>query len=397
MRIGFDAKQAFYNTTGLGSYSRTLLNSLVRHFPENEHHLYTPGRPQQRMFIFPPQGSSFQISEPTKALHKAFPSLWRSIGLTSILKSDQLDLYHGLSSQLPIGIEKAGIKSLVTIHDLIYLTHPQFHSAVDVRIYKKKAAHSIRVADRVIAISEQTRSDILEIFQPDPAKVAVAYQACAPAFFVTASEQERQAVRKKHQLPGRYCLCVGRMNERKNQLSLLKSLALMDPAKRPHLVMTGGGREYWKKVRGDFIQQTSLGAWVHLPRNIPDDDLPAIYQQADAFIFPSLIEGFGIPILEALASGVPVITSNTGTWGREAGGPGTICVAPDDPRAIAEALLAVLAEIDLRKSMIKAGREHAAKFKEDDLAENMMRIYRELYDETPLRVSTNSPSVPHSR
>jgi glycosyltransferase involved in cell wall biosynthesis len=350
----------------------------VRRFPENEHHLYTPGRPKQKRFVSPPPGSSVHICEPRKALHKTFPSVWRSIGLTSALKNDQLDLYHGLSGQLPIGIEKVDAKSLVTIHDLIYLTHPQFHSAVDVRIYKKMAAHSIRVADRVIAISEQPRSDVLEIFQPDPAKVVVAYQACATAFFVSASEQERSAVRVKHQLPGHYCLCVGRMNERKNQLIPIESLALMDPASRPHLVLIEGGREYWKRARRDLIRQTKLERWVHFPRNIPADDLPAIYQQAEAFIFPSLIEGFGIPILEALASGVPVITSNIGTWGREAGGSGTIRVAPDDPGAIAEALLAVLTETDLRTSMIQAGREHAARFKENDLAENMMRIYREL-------------------
>ena len=171
MKIGFDAKRAFFNPTGLGNYSRTLISSLSNRFPDHEYFLYSPKVSHNGLFSA--DTNNLQLRIPAGLIAKLAPALWRSYGMNRTLKQDKLDLYHGLSHELPAGIKKTKIPSVVTIHDLIYLRYPKYYPAMDRWVYDKKFRHSCRVADRIIAVSEQTRRDLIEFFNVIPEKITV--------------------------------------------------------------------------------------------------------------------------------------------------------------------------------------------------------------------------------
>ena len=205
LKIGFDAKRIVRNGTGLGSYGRTLVNDLASY--PLELRLYAPdqGREQLRQQIRLQENVSFCYPAPSKLpFHKA---LWRSKGIVSDLKRDGIQVFHGLSGELPIGIHQSGIKSVVTIHDLIFLRHPEFYHWIDTKIYGWKFRQTMREADHIIAISECTKRDILAYSEVDERKISVIYQSCAPKFTVPASPLSPST--------SRYILSVGSIEARK--------------------------------------------------------------------------------------------------------------------------------------------------------------------------------------
>ncbi|HEY1871708.1 MAG TPA: glycosyltransferase family 1 protein, partial [Chitinophagaceae bacterium] len=205
MNIGFDAKRAFHNQTGLGHYSRTLIHSLAKYFPAHEY------------FLFNPKPSSlFQFNQ--KNIHEVLPhgfpsttftSAWRSSWVKKDLKKLNIDLYHGLSHEIPVGIDQTQIKSIVTIHDLIHERYPEQYNPVDVKIYNKKFRYACKHADKVITISEQTKNDILDFYKTPAEKIVVTYQSCNPAFGELLTEAQKKIVQLKYDLPAKFFLYVG--------------------------------------------------------------------------------------------------------------------------------------------------------------------------------------------
>ena len=157
MKIAYDAKRAFRNYSGLGNYSRTVINAMSKYFPENQYCLYTP-RTGYNYNDFPPKDA--KIISPEKMLDKKFSSYWRSYKIHLSLLQEKIDIYHGLSHELPVHIKKSGAKSIVTIHDLIFFRYPELYKRIDRSIYKKKYKHAVNVADKILAISQQTKRDI---------------------------------------------------------------------------------------------------------------------------------------------------------------------------------------------------------------------------------------------
>ena len=194
--MGFDAKRAVSNSTGLGSYSRTLMNDLIRYNAENifSFRLYAPdkGRDNLRNQIITDKNTEFVY--PNGINIKLLRDLWREKGIVKDLIRDNVQVFHGLSGQLPKGIKASGIKSIVTIHDLIFLTHPEFYNPIDVKIYKHKFFSALKEADRIIAISECTKRDILHFGNINPSKplvtedkIQVIYQSYNKIFDKTVS------------------------------------------------------------------------------------------------------------------------------------------------------------------------------------------------------------------
>ena len=171
MRIGYDAKRAFNNTSGLGNYSRFVISAMARLFPENKYALFTP-KQSTRFRSFYPQNPSVSVIEPT-GLNAKIPGFWRVFNQLSDIKKNKVEIFHGLSNELPVGLSKAGIKSVVTIHDLIFLRFPELYKPIDRLIYKRKFAAACRQADKIVAISEQTKTDIIEFFGTAPEKIEV--------------------------------------------------------------------------------------------------------------------------------------------------------------------------------------------------------------------------------
>ena len=370
MKIGFDAKRAFFNTSGLGNYSRNLLNALITFFPQHHYYLYTPSG--YKSTLYNPEAPA-EIREPVRWWDRTFPALWRSGSIVRQITADKPDLYHGLSAELPISIEKTGIPSLVTIHDLIFLRYPALYSPADRMIYTRKAKNACRQATRIIAISKQTRDDLVEFLNINPERIDIVYQSCHPEYFLQTNSQRKKEVKSQYNLPDQYILYVGTIEERKNLLGLIQARERANM--NIPLVVAGRPRKYAQKVR-EYIRNHRLRDVIFL-NNIDVHDLPVLYQMASVFVYPSFFEGFGIPIIEALASGVPVITSVGGCFS-EPGGPGTLYVNPHDPGEIGNALKKVLEDSKLREEMVKRGREHVTLFSPEQTARSMMHLYEKV-------------------
>jgi glycosyltransferase involved in cell wall biosynthesis len=368
MKIGYDAKRAFFNSSGLGNYSRDTIANLSQQFPNNEYVLYSPKPSQSLPFYY---ADNLCIKGPDKLNHKIFSSLWRSGGITPQLVTDKINLFHGLSNELPQRIEETQIPSVVTIHDVIFMRYPQFYSAIDRKIYEKKFRESSFAATKVIAVSQQTKDDLIHFFQVPEQKIEVVYQGCNPIFWESAGEGKKNEILLKYLIPDQFMLYVGTIEERKNLLTIVKAIHL-HKINYP-LVVVGKPTSYLNKVKA-YIEKNKIEN-VYILHNVPSDDLPALYQIAELFIYPSLFEGFGIPILEALVSKTPVISSKGGCF-HEAGGKSSIYISPDNVDEMAQEINRVICDQDLREKMQDDGFEYAKQFKRERIAQNIMNVYK---------------------
>ena len=365
--IGFDAKRIVRNGTGLGSYGRTLVNDLAK-YPLTLR-LYAPdeGRDDLRNQIVQSEHISFHIP------HSTFHPFWRSYGMVKDLKRDGVQLFHGLSGELPVGIRKSGIKSVVTIHDLIFLRHPEFYNPIDVKLYTWKFRQTLREADHIIAISECTKRDILEYGGQDvsEAKITLVYQSCSPRFDISrtpAPSHPRTPETK------RYILSVGSIEARKNTLLAVKALPYLPSD--VSLVLVGRHTKYTDTILA-YAKEHQLEHRVKVMLGVPDTDLPALYAGAEAFVYPSVYEGFGIPIIEAISCGLPVVAC-TGSCLEEAGGPDSFYVAPDDFLGMANAIRRSLKGADGREERIKRSMDYIQRFNGNDVAGQVYELYKKL-------------------
>ena len=374
-KIGFDAKRIVRNGTGLGSYGRTLVNALAR-YPINLS-LYVPdmGRDDLRQQISEVPNVEFCLPSSSFTRHSSlFTSYWRSYGIVNDLKRDGIQLYHGLSGELPIGIHKSGIKTVVTIHDLIFMRHPEFYHWLDSKIYTWKFRRTIQEADHIIAISECTKRDILELGNVPENKISLIYQSCAQRFSAEADPVKISEIRALYDLPERYVLNVGSIEARKNILLAVRALPQL-PAD-VSLVIVGRRTEYTTLVER-YVTTHNLENRVKILHGVPDEHLPALYGGAEVFVYPSVYEGFGIPIIEAVRCGLPVVACS-GSCLEEAGGPANLYVSPNDVDSMANALHRSLKGADHREDRIKASREYISRFDGHDVAGQVVELYNRM-------------------
>ena len=375
MKIGFDGKRAVQNFTGLGNYSRYIADILCHFCPENEYVLYAPQkRNNKRLDILTEKYPQLHLSYPAASFWRKFSSLWRIFGITHQLEKENASIFHGLSNELPLNIHKSDIKSVVTIADLIFLRYPQYYHFIDRKIYTYKFRKACENADKIIAISECTKRDIIQYFHIPTDKIEVVYQGCDPVFEHPIDNKKKEEVCAKYQLPARYILNVGSIEERKNALLIVQALAQLP--QDIHLIIVGRRTTYTKKIE-HFINEHSLTSRVHIMHNIPFGDLPAIYQSAEIFVYPSYFEGFGIPIIEALHSGVPVVAA-TGSCLEEAGGPDSIYVNPNNVDETIQVLKEILSNPSKKKLMIEKGKEFVKRFAAENHATQIINIYKNI-------------------
>jgi len=367
MKIGFDAKRAFFNKSGLGNYSRDTISILSDFFPMNEYILYSPKPSKSILFRKVP---NISVRGPLKFFHKVIPSYWRTYGLVEQIVGDKIQLFHGLSNELPVGIENTSIPSIVTIHDIIFMRYPQLYKSIDRKIYEKKSKYAAKRASRIIAVSQQTKDDLVKFFGIPQEKIEVVYQGCHPIFWENVDEFRKAEIIMKYLIPDKYILYVGTIEERKNLLNILK--AIQHGKISLPLVVIGRQTGYLKKVI-NYIDRFKIKN-VYFLHDVPNEDLPAIYQKAALFVYPSLFEGFGIPILEALTSKTPVITTRGGCF-FEAGGKSSLYVDPENVDELAKSITSVLEDETLRNNMIIDGFVHAQQFKRDKIASNILAVY----------------------
>ncbi len=373
--IGFDAKRIVRNASGLGNYSRTLINGLASLCSDGTQlRLYAPdpGRTELREQVV--QCDNVTFVYPRRAGNALAKALWRSHGIVDYLLHDGVTLFHGLSGELPIGIAQAGIPAVVTIHDIIFWRHPEFYKPIDVALYKWKLRHTCREATRFIAISERTKLDLMQLCGVPEERIDVVYQSCGTRFRTLASDEERAAVRQRCQLPSRYILSVGTIEKRKNALLALQALEHLP--QDVHLVLVGRATPYAQTI-ADYARRHSLTARLHIVSNVGNADLPAVYQMAEAFVYPSRYEGFGIPIIEAIQSGVPVVAAK-GSCLEEAGGPDSLYVDADRPDELAAAVSQILPGSDFREARIARSRDYISRFECSATAQKVMEVYEKI-------------------
>ncbi len=369
LKIGYDAKRLFNNFTGLGNYSRTLLSNLSQYFPDNEYHLYTPKIQQNsRTEPFLEKGS-FKIHLPENKFGK---NLWRLSGMKQHWVDDGIFLFHGLSHELPIGIQGSKVKSIVTIHDLAFRQFPDFFPIFDRNIYNKKFKYACKHADVIIAISESTKKDIIRFYDIHEYKIKVIYQTCDDTFQNTT----HPSTAFKISLPKDYLLYVGSINERKNLLGCVKALELLPNDLRLPLVVFGRGKKYEQKVRA-YIANKGLEKWVLFYPNVHFEELKILYQNARLLLYPSFYEGFGLPIIESLFCKTPVITSKVSSL-PEAGGAGAYYVNPENFEEIAFGIEKCLGDEDYYQKLSSEGYAHVQKFGAKKVTGEVMDLYHSL-------------------
>ncbi|AFU67654.1 mannosyltransferase, putative [Psychroflexus torquis ATCC 700755] len=370
MIIGYEAKRYFHNSTGLGNYARSLVNNLAKYYPQHEFILYNP-RPSNSFEIPLEFGNEIHEIRPEGFINKKLHPLWRSYNVSKRLKNDHLDLFHGLSGEIPRNIPD-GISKVLTIHDLIFLRFPDLYNPIDRTIYYHKFKRSANEADLVVAISEQTKKDIIKYLGVSESKIKVIYQGCRDIFKLDFDENEIQSVKLNYNLPKDFILYVGTIEKRKNLLSIVQAIKNIDT----HLVVVGRKTKYYNEVES-YIQKNNLEKKVIFLNHVNDSSLAIIYKLAKVFLLPSFFEGFGIPIIEALYSGTPVITSKGGCL-EEAGGPHSVYVEPSDVNSIKEAIINVLSDPKLRSDMISKGLKYSKNFDDDLLVRHWFDLYKSL-------------------
>ncbi|SDC68690.1 Glycosyltransferase involved in cell wall bisynthesis [Niabella drilacis] len=382
MNIGFDAKRAYHNNTGLGFFSRVLIRLLADQYPEHTYYLFNP-RPGKS---FQPNQANIREVLPKATLHRLLSAAWRSRWVTRDLTRMGINLYHGLSHEIPAGLPQTGIPSVVTIHDLFPEIYPEQYKPIDVKIYRAKLRYACGNATRIMAISEETKNHIIKIYGTDPGKIDVIYQSCAPAFMVPEPEEKKEAVRQKYQLPEAFFLHVGTIIERKNLLNICKALNSIRNDIPIPLVVVGNDGGFKDKVKA-YLKEAGLEDRVCFLSEqlalagkkpfVATEDLPALYQLATAMIYPSYFEGFGMPIIEAMAGGVPVITATTSCLPEIAGNAAWLA-DPDSPEEMANGFRKIYSDAAFAAAMRQRGLENAQRFRPEVYAGDVMKLYQSI-------------------
>ena len=369
MKIGYDAKRAFENQTGLGNYSRDLINTYSLSNPKFQILLFASKIFQNKRLDFIKSRKNIKIVGPKNFLFQLLKPIWRSFGILKDLKKEKIDIFHGLSHEIPFGIHKTKIKTVVTIHDLIFLRLPQYFNIFDRLIYYYKVKYACMRSDKIIAISNQTKSDIMELFKIESTKIEVVYQSCNSVF----KSHNLNVTRRDLGLPKDYILYVSSIEERKNLLTLIKAVNIM---KHKKLVVIGDGKGYKKKCI-NYIKNNNLQKRIFFKHNLNLEEIAFAYRNASVLVYPSTYEGFGIPIIEALYSKIPVITTMGGCF-EEAGGTSTKYIDTKNTDEIVSAIKEIENNPTIRKKMIDNGYAHAKTFCDKSINKKLNNIYSEL-------------------
>ena len=346
MIIGYDAKRYYHNFTGLGNYSRTLIRILKENYPENEYILY--------------DGGAYR----------------RTFGEVSDMKRQGVELFHGLSHEMPVGLGKAHIPSVVTMHDVAFKTFKQMYTFVDRQIYDIKWRYACNHSNRIIAISESTKRDVMRFYDVPEEKIDIVYQPVQDIYYTPITkEKARKTVEGLNaDIPQNYMLYVGSIYSRKNLLSIVKALELLPHDLQIPLVIVGNGHEY-KRLVQNYVQQHHLSHLCIWLKGLDETVLQSLYTCASLFVYPSFYEGFGLPVVEAMLCRCPVVTSNVSSL-PEAGGPGSLKASPTDIEEISQYMRVTLEDETQRKNMIEVGVDYASRhFNPEHIASQLIQVY----------------------
>ncbi len=365
MIIGYEAKRIFHNSSGLGNYGRDLLRILSTYVPGNRYLLYNPSAGPISF------GSGLiNVEEKRPPIKGAlYANYWRQRLLSKRAFKDGVKLFHGLSQEIPIGLRRKGMKSILSVHDLIFIRFPHLYKAIDRKIYTQKVKRACDHTDLIVATSEQTKEDLMEFLGIDAGRIKVIYQGCNPLYWQETDDEDSNRVAEKYDLPLQFVLFVGTLEERKGVDKILWAAKQLDLP----LVMIGRKTTFWKNIKNEIDHKQLYTPVVH-----NNKDLRSIYRKARFFVYPSIFEGFGIPVLEAQVNRVPLITSNTSSL-KEIAGPDAITVDPENREQLMAAMGRLWEDDMLQKKMVSSGYKFAeTNFTDQTIAHGWKQIYNSM-------------------
>ncbi len=363
MKIAFDAKRAYNNLTGLGNYSRSVINSISKIRKKDIFYLVTTSTNNKIYNINQP---NIRLLKPKKITNKNY---WRFNGVNKQLNNEEIDIYHGLSNEIPYNLKS---KSIVTIHDLLFLKYPQFYNYIDRNIYNIKSKLACQKSDKIIATSIQTKKDIIKYYKIKENKIKVIYQSCQKEFKYS-SQNIIKDISLKEKLKSPFLLYVGTIEERKNLLFLLKAIKKLKNIK---LICIGKKGKYYNKII-KYIDDNKLYDKISFLNISDSKTLASIYKLSRGLIFPSIDEGFGIPIIEAMFSKIPVLTSNKAIF-KEIGGNESYYFEEGKLDSLIELINEIWTDSNDRDKRIEYNFRYVQQFNEEQQAENIINLYKEI-------------------
>ena len=347
---------------GTNTYIESLVKGLVALDHDNRYHLWGAPVP-----VTAPNAHNDRF---TGRWRRAWQLVWKTVGWPTVdLVGPKVDLWHFTNYVAP----PTHRPFVLSVLDLTFVQHPDFVEPKNLQFLRKWVPDSIERADQVITISEAARESILESFKVPADKVTVTHLACDPEYFEEVPVEQRQRIKEKYGIEGDYFLAVGTLEPRKNLKSLLLAYAAMRKETPDQLVVVGGQGWLFEETQ-ELLRKLGLGTRVVMTGYVPKEEMPALYQGAKLFVFPSFYEGFGIPILEAMAGGTPVLCSNTSSM-PEVAGTAALYFDPEDTKGIRLALQRALGDQQLRERLAEAGREQAALFSWEQTAQQTLAVY----------------------
>ena len=379
IKVAVDARWIFEKMSGVGRVTK----NLILHLPQVDDR-------NRYVFIFDDERRMKRVAKEcglaefsnveTVAVPYGIFSLKNQLKLPRLLKKLDVDVFHSTNFMIPL--RRCRPKMIVTIHDLIPLLFPQYTPRSKKRrfffLYKLIMKRIVRLADIIVADSENTRQDVIRNFAfPSADKTRVVHCGIARKYFDRAEEREPAYLRERYGIEGDIIIAAGRADPYKNTLGLVKAfvIVLREKELRPHLVIVGEEDERYPEVR-DYVEENGLSEHVTFTGYLDEGDLVRAYASADVMVHPSMYEGFGLPALESMAAGTPVISSNAGSL-PEVLGDAAVFVEPADEKGMAAAMTDLLTQPEKRRKMAERGREWARRYKWEDAARKTVQIYEE--------------------
>ncbi len=375
MRLGLDITSAVQQGGGIGRYTRELLRALARADTANLYRLFFASR--QRPHPLPPLGPNFHIT--ALPFHDIWLArLWHRARLPVFVDwlTGPIDIFHSPDFTLPP--TRRGTRTLLTVHDLTFVRDPGSAAPGLLGYLTTVVPRSVARADHVIAVSHATRADLIELYQTPPEKITVIHEGVGDDFRPVTDPAALSALRAKYQLGhAPFILAVGTLQPRKNYPRLIQAFAAL-AARHPdlRLVIAGGHGWLYDSIFTE-VERLGLRERVRFPGFVADADLPALYTAAQVVAYPSIYEGFGLPLLEAMACGTPVVTS-TASCLPEVAGDAALLVPPTDVNALAHALDRLLTDETLRSDLITKGFARAQHFTWAQAAQAVLGVYQQL-------------------
>lgn len=374
-RIAIDYTPAYEQGGGIGRYVRELTAALAVEDPVTNYRLFVAGSKREQLPN--PPGLNFDW-RPTILTPRWLARIWQraQLPLPAEVFTGLVDLFHATDFVLPPTLPQT--RSLLTVHDLSFIRVPDAASPSLRRYLEAVVPHSVERADHVLADSQATKDDLMAIYRTPADKISVLYSGVDGRFGRVTDEMALQDVLDRHDLKDiKYVLSVGTVQPRKNYSRAIRALSkIRDQGIDLHYAVAGGPGwledEMYRSIR-----ETAMEDRVHILGFVPDEDLPALYSGARALLAVSLYEGFGLPVLEAMACGTPVITSNLSSLPEVAGGTG-ILVDPLDTEAISAAIMRTLSDAALRQQLVAAGLKHVKRFSWASAANQLKSIYDDI-------------------